>query len=76
MFSISQASLSSVPEQDLISLIERVQACYEDLQLVIKESFGLHDILRKEIDNPEYGPNTKRHLIQKVCLVFVFYCMQ
>ncbi|XP_011315241.1 tRNA:m(4)X modification enzyme TRM13 homolog isoform X2 [Fopius arisanus] len=51
-------------EDDVVEgIIRRVEAAYEDLPEV-QELMLQHDVLDAEVNNPSYGKNTRKHLIQ------------
>ncbi|KAK0176982.1 hypothetical protein PV328_001079 [Microctonus aethiopoides] len=60
--------LSNLDQSVLASIIKKVEISYDKLP-VVKELILQHDILDEEINNPDYGNNTKKHLIQNSSLL-------
>ncbi|GLV41238.1 uncharacterized protein CBL_04762 [Carabus blaptoides fortunei] len=62
--------LSSVPVGKLLEVINKVDKLYTDyVENVIKKQILRHEILAGEINKPEYGATTRKHLVQTSSLL-------
>ncbi|XP_015121707.1 tRNA:m(4)X modification enzyme TRM13 homolog isoform X1 [Diachasma alloeum] len=61
-------SLSLLEESVVESVIRRVEAAHVDLP-EIEELILQHEVLDSEVNNPIYGSNTRKHLIQNSSLL-------
>ncbi|KAK6629621.1 hypothetical protein RUM43_003438 [Polyplax serrata] len=61
--------ISSVPEDVLLHLIERINLVYAEEKLNCKKSILTHPCMELALSNSEMGMNTKKHLIQNSSLI-------
>lgn len=57
--------LSNVTTKQIKEVVEKVKKVYEEhLAGKITENISKHPLVEKELNKPEYGPKTKKHLLQ------------
>ncbi|XP_064624938.1 tRNA:m(4)X modification enzyme TRM13 homolog [Lineus longissimus] len=66
---VSQVTLRSVPTAEVLSLIERVGALYNEYKVEIREDILSHDALKEEMATPGFGPAALKHLKQLASLL-------
>eukprot|EP00794_Sanderia_malayensis_P009884 gene9884-10894_t len=62
-------TLNAVLKPELYDLIQRVQDCYSKHKIEPDTCIGSHNALASELKKEEYGPTTRKHLIQQASLI-------
>ncbi|GFX57902.1 tRNA:m(4)X modification enzyme TRM13 homolog [Trichonephila clavipes] len=66
-----QLYLKDVPDEELLTFIQRVEAVYNEVQLGITQNISMHPLLKSEIDNSEDKLNNFKHMKQQASLLSI-----